>query len=62
MAAKDRHIAAPYPAWSAIGVSQLITEGALVEIRAIAVDPRSRGGWCDATPAQRAAVPPIAED
>jgi enamine deaminase RidA (YjgF/YER057c/UK114 family) len=43
MAAKDRHIAAPYPAWSAIGVSQLITEGALVEIRAIAVDPRSSG-------------------
>lgn len=38
--AKDRHLVAPYPAWSAIGVSQLITEGALVEIRAIAVDPR----------------------
>jgi enamine deaminase RidA (YjgF/YER057c/UK114 family) len=40
VAAKNRHIAAPYPAWSAIGVSQLITEGALVEIRAVAVDPR----------------------
>ncbi len=40
MAAKDRHLVAPYPAWSAIGVSQLITHGALVEIRAIAVDPR----------------------
>jgi enamine deaminase RidA (YjgF/YER057c/UK114 family) len=40
VAAKNRHISAPYPAWSAIGVSQLITEGALVEIRAIAVDPR----------------------
>jgi enamine deaminase RidA (YjgF/YER057c/UK114 family) len=39
--AKDRHIAAPYPAWSAIGVSQLITEGALVEIRAIAADPKA---------------------
>lgn len=38
--AKDRHLVAPYPAWSAIGVSQLITEGALVEIRAVAVDPR----------------------
>ncbi|MDQ3629849.1 MAG: Rid family hydrolase [Actinomycetota bacterium] len=37
---KDRHLVAPYPAWSAIGVAQLITEGALVEIRAIAVDPR----------------------
>lgn len=38
-AAKDRHIDHPYPAWSAIGVSQLISEGALVEIRAIARDP-----------------------
>jgi hypothetical protein len=28
-AVKDRHIFAPYPAWSAIGVSELITEGAL---------------------------------
>jgi enamine deaminase RidA (YjgF/YER057c/UK114 family) len=40
VAVKDQHIAAPYPAWSAIGVSELITEGALVEIRAVAVDPR----------------------
>jgi enamine deaminase RidA (YjgF/YER057c/UK114 family) len=39
-AAKDRHIVAPYPAWSAIGVSELITEGALVEIRVIAIDSR----------------------
>jgi enamine deaminase RidA (YjgF/YER057c/UK114 family) len=39
-AVKDRHIVAPYPAWSAIGVSELITEGALVEIRAIATDDR----------------------
>ncbi len=42
MAVKDRHIAEPYPAWSAIGVSELITEGALVEIRAIATDPKAR--------------------
>jgi enamine deaminase RidA (YjgF/YER057c/UK114 family) len=42
VAAKDGHITAPYPAWSAIGVSQLLTEGALVEIRAIAADPRAR--------------------
>jgi enamine deaminase RidA (YjgF/YER057c/UK114 family) len=42
VAAKDRWIAAPYPAWSAIGVSELITEGALVEMRVIAVDPRRR--------------------
>jgi len=34
IAVKDRHIAEPYPAWSAIGVSELITDGALVEIRA----------------------------
>ena len=33
---KDRYVAAPYPAWSAIGVSELITEGALVELRIIA--------------------------
>ena len=36
MKVKDQHIAAPYPAWSAIGVSQLITEGTIVEIRVIA--------------------------
>ncbi|MBK1866461.1 RidA family protein [Taklimakanibacter albus] len=34
--AKDEVITAPYPAWSAIGVSELITEGTLVEIRVIA--------------------------
>lgn len=39
VAVKDRHVQRPYPAWSAIGVSELITEGALVEIRAVAVDP-----------------------
>jgi enamine deaminase RidA (YjgF/YER057c/UK114 family) len=33
---KDRHIHRPYPAWSAIGVSELITPGALVEIRVVA--------------------------
>ena len=38
VAVKDRHIRHPYPAWSAIGVSELITEGALVEIRVVAVD------------------------
>lgn len=42
IASKDRHIVAPYPAWSAIGVSELITQGALVEIRAIALDPEAR--------------------
>jgi enamine deaminase RidA (YjgF/YER057c/UK114 family) len=38
-AAKDRHIPRPFPAWSAIGVSQLITPGALVELRIIARAP-----------------------
>lgn len=42
MAAKDRCIAAPYPAWTAIGVTELITEGALAEIRVIAA--RRSGG------------------
>jgi enamine deaminase RidA (YjgF/YER057c/UK114 family) len=36
---KDTYLPGPYPAWSAIGVSQLITPGALVELRAIAEDP-----------------------
>ena len=39
MEVKDRHICRPYPAWSAIGVSQLITDGALVELRVIARSP-----------------------
>ena len=34
---KDEYIAAPYPAWTAIGVSQLITEGTIVEVRIIAL-------------------------
>ncbi len=33
---KDAFVYAPYPAWTAIGVTELITEGTLVEIRAIA--------------------------
>lgn len=33
---KDEHVKAPYPAWSAIGVSELITAGTLIEIRVIA--------------------------
>ena len=35
-AVKDEFVKEPYPAWSAIGVSEFITEGALVEIRVIA--------------------------
>ena len=33
---KDDYIKKPYPAWSAIGVSELITDGTLIEIRVIA--------------------------
>ena len=33
---KDRHLGHPYPAWSAIGVTELITAGALVELRVVA--------------------------
>ena len=36
MKVKDEFIFEPYPAWTAIGVSELISDGALVEIRAIA--------------------------
>jgi len=32
---KDEFIVAPYPAWSCIGTTELITEGTLVEIRVI---------------------------
>lgn len=41
VAVKDDHIRRPYPSRSAIGVSELITDGSLVEIRAIARDPRT---------------------
>ena len=36
MMAKDRFIAEPYPAWTAIGTTQLAFPGALVEIRVTA--------------------------
>jgi enamine deaminase RidA (YjgF/YER057c/UK114 family) len=36
MKVKDEYVAEPYPAWTAVGVAELITDGALVEIRAIA--------------------------
>ncbi|WP_299058004.1 Rid family hydrolase [uncultured Nocardioides sp.] len=40
-AVKQRYVAAPYPAWSAIGVAELAVPGTLVEIRAVAEDPRA---------------------
>jgi hypothetical protein len=33
---KDEFVGSPYPAWTAIGVTELITEGTLLEIRVIA--------------------------
>lgn len=36
MAVKDRYLAAPYPAWTAIGVVELAVPDALVEIRVTA--------------------------
>jgi enamine deaminase RidA (YjgF/YER057c/UK114 family) len=33
---KDEYVFSPYPAWTAIGVTELITEGTIIEIRAIA--------------------------
>ena len=36
---KDEFVVSPYPAWSAIGVTELITEGTLLEIRVIAMRP-----------------------
>jgi enamine deaminase RidA (YjgF/YER057c/UK114 family) len=40
---KDRFLAEPYPAWTAIGVSELAVPGALVEIRVTARFPRAGG-------------------
>jgi enamine deaminase RidA (YjgF/YER057c/UK114 family) len=39
MKIKDQYVHEPYPAWTAIGVSQLIGEAAIVEIRIIARKP-----------------------
>ena len=33
---KDRYVNAPYPAWTAIGISELAFPGGLVEIKAVA--------------------------
>jgi enamine deaminase RidA (YjgF/YER057c/UK114 family) len=33
---KDQHIRPPYPAWTAIGVAELIRPGTIIEIRIIA--------------------------
>ena len=40
---KDRYIKAPYPAWTAVGVSELAVPGGLMEIRAVALAPEPSG-------------------
>jgi enamine deaminase RidA (YjgF/YER057c/UK114 family) len=40
IAVKQRHVRAPYPAWTAIDVDRLIPEGGLVEIRVVAKKKR----------------------
>ena len=37
-AVKDTYIAAPYPAWTAVGVAELAHTGALVEVAVIATE------------------------
>jgi enamine deaminase RidA (YjgF/YER057c/UK114 family) len=37
MQVKDRHMLEPYPAWTAIGISELFSRQALVEIKVVAV-------------------------
>ncbi|RST87380.1 RidA family protein [Aquibium carbonis] len=37
MTVRDRYLSEPWPAWTAIGVSELIVPGGLMEIRAVAV-------------------------
>lgn len=42
---KDRYFdGPPYPAWTAIGVDRLFLDGALIEIRALAIVPDDDGG------------------
>jgi enamine deaminase RidA (YjgF/YER057c/UK114 family) len=36
MRVKDEFVNMPYPAWTAVGIAELITEGTLLEIRIIA--------------------------
>ncbi|MCR9214466.1 MAG: RidA family protein [Proteobacteria bacterium] len=38
---KDEFVSPPYPAWSCIGTTELITEGTLVEIRIICQRPEA---------------------
>ena len=43
MQVKDRYLPEPYPAWTAIGVTELAVPGGLVEIRVTAQSPAAAG-------------------
>lgn len=52
LAVKDRYFAAPWPAWTAIGIVELAAPGALVEIRVTArLQAAKRGGAAKASAA-----------
>jgi len=36
VAVRDRYLSAPWPAWTAVGVAELVVPGGLVELRAVA--------------------------
>jgi enamine deaminase RidA (YjgF/YER057c/UK114 family) len=42
VAVKNRHVKAPFPAWTAIGVSRLIPDRGLTEIKLVAKLPKKR--------------------
>ena len=44
VAVRDRYLAEPWPAWTAIGVAELAVPGGLLELRAIAALPHGDGG------------------
>lgn len=39
MEVRDRYLSEPWPAWTAIGVAELVVPGGLVELRAVALAP-----------------------
>jgi enamine deaminase RidA (YjgF/YER057c/UK114 family) len=55
-AVKDRYVSAPYPAWTAIGVSELAFPGGLVEVRATARLPGGRTARAPAAKPKRRAA------
>jgi enamine deaminase RidA (YjgF/YER057c/UK114 family) len=43
MAVKDEYFPSNYPAWTAVGVTQLAIDGLRIEVRAVAVAGSSKG-------------------